>query len=281
MKLNPPKICTQFTKYLYLAISLVILVIVAATNPAGFVLTSKPFLLSNPVLLAAAVLAAGILFALGYTLDTRRPRRKALPLDKLVFWLTFAGIPLQFYLTCNYYFHTGWDVGVLSGAADAFLSGDTGSAVFYLSTYPNNVLLFFVMLLCKQLDTLFGVISPSNGLLPFILLNCILSSVTGWLTYQNIRHFCSRRWAILGFVFYWGLIGVSPWVGIPYSDSLTLAFPSLIFFLYTRHFTPPHSQMESYRVPLWDCVQDKASKLFDSYCDYCHHLFSQKILAYA
>lgn len=94
------------------------------------------------------------------------------------------------------------------------------------------------MSICKQLDALFGIISPSNGILPFILLNCVISSVTGWLTYQNVLHFCTHRWAIIGFVLYWGLVGISPWVGIPYSDSLALAFPSLILFLYTHNFTP-------------------------------------------
>lgn len=94
------------------------------------------------------------------------------------------------------------------------------------------------MSICKRLDALFGIISPSNGILPFILLNCVISSVTGWLTYQNVLHFCTHRWAIIGFVLYWGLVGISPWVGIPYSDSLALAFPSLILFLYTHNFTP-------------------------------------------
>ena len=226
---------------MYVGISLCIVIIVATTSPSSFTLTKKPFLFSNPALLIASTLLVGILFSLGFVPVKHfrhSPRSECTRFDKLVFRLTLFAIPIQFYLTCNYYFRTGWDVQVLDTGVDALLSGNAYPMSLYLSFYPNNILLFLVTIICKQLDAIFGVISPSNGVLLFILLNCIISSVTGWLTYQNISHFCSRRWATVGFVLYWGLIGISPWVSIPYSDSLALAFPSLLLFLYTRNFTP-------------------------------------------
>ena len=227
------KICTQFVKYMYAGISLCIVIIVATTSPSSFTLTKKPFLFSNPALLIASILLVGILFSLGFVPVKHfrhSPRSECTRFDKLVLQLTLFAIPIQFYLTCNYYFRTGWDVGALDGGADALLLGNADSVSSYLSIYPNNILLFLVMSICKRLDALFGIISPSNGTLPFILLNCFISSVTGWLTYQNVLHFCTHRWAIIGFALYWGLVGISPWVGIPYSDSLALAFPSLILF---------------------------------------------------
>ena len=237
-----PKICTQLVKCIYIGISLYILIIVTTTSPSSLFLTIKPFLFPNLVLLTAFVLLVVAIFSLGF-LPTNLfhhtpPQSNCTILDKLVLQLTLFAIPIQFYLTCNYYFRTGWDVGALDAGADALLLGNADSVSSYLSIYPNNILLFLVMSICKRLDALFGIISPSNGILPFILLNCVISSVTGWLTYQNVLNFCTHRWAIIGFVLYWGLVGISPWVGIPYSDSLALAFPSLILFLYTHNFTP-------------------------------------------
>lgn len=233
------RLCSLFVQYLYAFIILCILMVVLFISPSALSLTAKPFLISNPVLLVLAVCCACIVFIIG-----RKASYFLLPKDecscnRLILGLCIIALPLQFYLACNYYFQTGWDVGSLFYGADELLSGNPSTVSSYVSIYPNNILLLLITSICKQIDNAFGIISPTNGVLPFIFLNCCISVLTGWLTYKNILHFCNYRWAVLGFVFYWGLVGISPWVSIPYSDSLALFFPSLLFFLYTRSFTPP------------------------------------------
>lgn len=230
------RFCVSFTHYLYAIVIFFIMVTVTLVSPSDFSLTSRPYLFSNPVLLLVTVPLICIIFALSPLFS--RFLKDTSVCEHLVLNISITALLLQFYLSCNYYFNTGWDVGELSRLVNELSNGNPSPLSHYLSVYPNNILLLTVINLCKRLNSMFGVIDSSNYAVSFIFLNCCISSFTGWLTYQNVKYFCDYRWGVLGFTLYWGLIGISPWVCIPYSDSLALAFPSLLLFLYTR-CTPP------------------------------------------
>lgn len=218
------------TAGIFTAVNVWILAVVLLTPPSRYGLTDKPYLLGNlPLLLLFVPVALG-LFALG-----RWFRGRKLPFspDSFARRFSLAALPLQFYWSLNYYFATGWDVGWLSQCAGEYFSGMTGNVQGYLSQYPNNTLTFGFLLLCRRLEGWFGVIDAEQCLAISTLLCCCLCCWTGYLTYRNVKVFLGERWGIVGFAAFWGIVGLSPWVTIPYSDALGLVFPALLLYLYT------------------------------------------------
>lgn len=218
------------TAGIFTAVTVWVLAVVLLTPPSRYDLTDKPYLMGNLPLLLLFIPIALLLFALGHRFQGRD-----LPFspDILARRFTLAALPLQFYWSLNYYFATGWDVDNLTRCAGEYLAGSTGNTQWYLSLYPNNTLTFGFLLLCRRLEGWFGVIDTDRCLAVSILLCCCLCCLTGYLTYRNIKTFLGERWGLVGFAAFWGLVGLSPWVTIPYSDALGLVFPALLLHLYT------------------------------------------------
>jgi ABC-2 type transport system permease protein len=74
-----------------------------------------------------------------------------------------------------------------------------------------------------------------------IAFQCFLNTLTGFMLFFLIRKVLrDDRAAAAGFMIYVLLIGLSPWVSIPYSDSIALIFPVSVLLLY---FMQPISGM--------------------------------------
>ena len=147
---------------------------------------------------------------------------------------------LQIYVSYNYFFLTGWDVQTLYQTTLEIANGtllitDRIAEYFqYFSMYPNNLEVVGVFALCLKINAFFGVLDPQNGVMVFVALNSVLMTLTGYLLYDLLRRIASERWALFGWVLFTVYIGVSPWVVIPYSDSLGLIFPTLSLWLLCR-----------------------------------------------
>ena len=94
--------------------------------------------------------------------------------------------------------------------------------------------LLWIMYACLKINQFFGIIDSANGIMIFIIVNCMLMSVTGYLLYKIVTSMISRIWGIFSWLMFLAFIGLSPWVTIPYSDSLGLIFPFLILWLCMR-----------------------------------------------
>lgn len=139
---------------------------------------------------------------------------------------------LQVLWVCGYYFQTGWDAGTIMKSAVILANGESLKDYnWYYSTYPNNLVL---LLLYSNEIRLFRWlhIVPSFGI---VLVQCLLSWASGLLLYETAREVLKdRRAALAAWGLYVLLVGLSPWVSIPYSDSTALIFPIAILYLYTR-----------------------------------------------
>ena len=159
---------------------------------------------------------------------------------KMFTGICFIVFLFQIYLCYNYYFLTGWDVDTVYQAAHNIVNGTLLQSEAYdwycdyFSKFPNNRVILSVMTLCLQINRVFGVLDPENGVMVFIILNCAISTMTGWLVYKILENLLSQQWALAGWITYTVYIGLSPWTVIPYSDSLGLVFPALIYYLYIK-----------------------------------------------
>lgn len=152
---------------------------------------------------------------------------------KWVNGLSLLLLVIQISAVSQYYFYTDWDVTYLmdlSGriAHHSSLSGHTA----YFSQYPNNLLLAAVYAGVMRLMHTLGL--HGSEYLSLLWFQCVLNTLTGLVVFRIIAELLDEQKAFWGFVIYSLLIGLSPWVSIPYSDSIGLILPSLILLIYVK-----------------------------------------------
>lgn len=142
------------------------------------------------------------------------------------------------------YFLTGWDAGMILD--QAYWMGVCNAEEvnnYYYSFHPNNVL---ITLLFSGIFRAFAWITHSEPSLVrcvyvLILVQCVLNTLTGMLCCRTAwRLTGSTKFARAVAVFYTGLVGLSPWLMIPYTDSMALIFPSAILCLLAEVTAPDY-----------------------------------------
>lgn len=139
---------------------------------------------------------------------------------------------IQVFCVLNYYFYTDWDVKTIIDSAYAIANGDIDNvATGYFSMYPNNLLLLFLFSKIIEICNIVGLKACSYELI--LIFQCFLYMCVGIITFFIIKKLLkSSRLAWFGWILYILTLGISPWVSIPYSDSIGVIFPVLILLLY-------------------------------------------------
>lgn len=181
------------------------------------------------------LLTFGIVFFTGlYVLCGRLEAAGKLGSRRLFWWLSLFLLAVQIFAVYNYYFYTDWDVPNLLRLSDAVVHGKDIAEVpgiGYFSRYPNNLLLACVMTVIRKAAHIVGL--HAHEYFAILCVQCGLNTLTGLLLAQTLdRLFGSRKFSLFGYVLYVLLVGMSPWVSIPYSDSMGLIFPMLMVYIY-------------------------------------------------
>ena len=151
-------------------------------------------------------------------------RKTVLALSAFLFFI-------QLFLIFHYYFYTDWDVQELLKNAIA-LSDKNFSELnnFYFSRYPNNILLtvFF-----SKIFTLFnGLLGQDFAYVFLLVIQSILNILSGVLILKvTLLLTKSEKYAFFSYWLYLLILWLSPWVVIPYSDSMGLIFPKMHYIL--------------------------------------------------
>lgn len=184
-----------------------------------------------------------VLLILGLVLIFFFPIQRETHLSKMgLVTIAVLFLLLQIVLVRNYYFYTNWDVNVLIQATNKLTHrvAVTEYDKTYFSRYPNNMFLVAIFTSIQRLLHFFGFHSHEYAAL--LVIQCIVSCISGLLTAAVIqRLYCNSTLTLLGYSLYILLVGLSPWVSIPYSDSFGLLFPILILYLYCLKDTVRHS----------------------------------------
>lgn len=241
MKMKAIEITSIFKaiKVLFFAVFLLISFLIIVVSPQLVYISKKQFLFSNVVLLLIDILTLFVLFIL-YKKFCKRLFTFIEKYSNICILIGSIFVFLcQIYLSYNYYFLAGWDAGLVFTAAKEIVSGEAylGEALqqynYYFSVYPNNITLAWIYSKILMLNDKFGIFNAGDGLMAIVAVNCIISSITGVLTYKCVENLTNKKWAFFSWVIYLLLVGLSPWVVITYSDPLGLFFPILTFFLYS------------------------------------------------
>lgn len=193
----------------------------------------KDYLLPQAAMLLLGLGALWMLTAMARRVRGIRPGRGRTAV-RLAFWgALFAA---QAVLCFHAYFLTDWDAKSILESAYAIAGGDAYVEYYYYYLYPNNAV---ITLLFAGIMKLYRAVFSGAGLdrcvYALIVFQCAVNTFSGMLTANLARRLTgSERFAALAAVVYAGFIGISPWLMIPYSDSMALVFPVAILCLYER-----------------------------------------------
>lgn len=145
-------------------------------------------------------------------------------------------LAVQIFVFYNIYFQTGWDTGTLAEVSHELAKGnyDINPTFFgdYLSRYPNNVLLTFLLVLIKKISLQAGI---TDTYFVTVLLGIIGVNIVCYLITLIVKEITkSRHYAAISYVFSVFFIGLSPWCVIPYSDIYAMFFTTVLLYLYVR-----------------------------------------------
>lgn len=74
-------------------------------------------------------------------------------------------------------------------------------------------------------------ISGTYQLMPIVAVNCVISTLSCWLTYLIVKKYLPQSYAVVSYFCEGVLVGLSGWNVICYSDSLALFFPIVILYI--------------------------------------------------
>lgn len=188
----------------------------------------------NVLLLLIGICLLLLLYRVFLELD--RPKfqehRKMLNISLAAVSLIF--LFLQIYMVREYYFYTGWDAGTVLSAAVGVATGHSlNDYQYYLSAYPNNLMIIWIYALVAKAAVRMGL--EAQAYYVVLVFQCVVCWATGLLVYY-VALCLKKRYALAYFAYtiYLLLVGLSPWVAIPYTDAVALIFPMAVLALYVQ-----------------------------------------------
>lgn len=154
-----------------------------------------------------------------------------------IFGLSAVMLGFTVFATHFYYFKTGWDAGIMAKDAAVLADGNAaGLYNAYYSIYPNNVFLTVIFSLVIRVGRLIRVL-PDYYLL--IVFQCFSMTACGVMLYFATRRITGKRTAAaLSWILFIILGNASPWVVIPYSDTVGMLFMTVLVILYAYDKLP-------------------------------------------
>lgn len=140
-------------------------------------------------------------------------------------------LAFQIIVAWQIYFKTGWDCGKLVQMSQeiAFQGRSIGDDL-YFSRYPNNVLLVAVFAGVLRLTQFLGF---HADYFPLVIVGCFLVNAAGFFMADSVAGVAKRSWVpYASWIVYVVLVGLSPWISIPYSDTYSIFFTCFCVWLY-------------------------------------------------
>lgn len=139
---------------------------------------------------------------------------------------------LQVFISYHLYFIAGWDVSIVTGVADwIWLEAGSVGEHFYFSQYTNNVGIVYVLAVVSRIAERIGL--KVTHYLVLVLVDCVMINLSGVLAALCVKRLTGiGKAGLLSFLLFIGLVGVNPWMVVPYTDTYSILFPVLTLYLY-------------------------------------------------
>lgn len=188
--------------------------------------TKKNFLLSNRTLLAVSI---GICVLLSFLL--KKKKQAEYSYKQIVLGLSLASLLLiifQLITISNMYFYPGWDAGGIRKAVFEIVNGTYNISYVY-SRYPSQINVTALMVGIVKLSNLLGI----DGYFGILFVSALFVNLAGVFTFLSTYHITKNtKISIFSWFIFTLWVGLSPWISIPYTDTYSILYPILAFYLY-------------------------------------------------
>ncbi len=152
--------------------------------------------------------------------------------NKIVISLTFIVIFIvQCIIAKLTYAHYGWDCEVVITNGLALVRGETFKSE-YFTQYPNNIAILLITKYILLIAKMFTEIELNNAFYIMIIFNIIMVDIAALFTFLTCKKLLGNKGAYFSLIFIIPLIILSPYIIIPYTDTITMAFPITILYIY-------------------------------------------------
>jgi len=153
-------------------------------------------------------------------------------IDNYFLFINLAVLAFQIVYTYNIFFFTGWDAGRIFDAVHHVINQGGFrriNAIYPFSLYPNNLGIFSLLLAIEWLARQIHV----DGYLASVMLSVLSINISGVFLFYSLKSITGKpvvAWMTWGL--YLILFGFSPWITLPYTDTISMFFPITAVFLY-------------------------------------------------
>jgi len=180
------------------------------------------------------LLPAGLAAVFAFAIGVMRLMRGIRPERRKTIWIvsSIAALLIQIVMVRSYYFYTDWDVETIVECAMASVTdADISRHENYFSMYPNNLVLVTLFGSIARIAYLLGL--AEHAYFALLAFQCVICWATGMLMCMLIHRLLQNdAVTALAWIVYQLLVGLSPWISIPYSDAVALFFPVAILAVY-------------------------------------------------
>lgn len=153
---------------------------------------------------------------------------------------------IQFILAKFTYARYGWDCGKV--ISDVYGLINSGKFEFlYYAQYPNNIGIFIIIKNVIEIAKYFvDVQIIYNCFLSAMIFNIIMVDIASIFTFLTIKKVIGNKSAYLSLIFIFPLMLFSPYINIPYTDTISMVFPIIILYLYICIKELPKERIKKY-----------------------------------
>lgn len=150
----------------------------------------------------------------------------------LLWGMAILLLAFQWFISYHIYFFAGWDPSIVVGSSYYIAAGEHKVGDFwYYSQYTNQIAVTALLGWIQELPCFLGY--NTWAYFVCILVDCMLVNLAGVFAALSLKRLTgSGSAALLAFTLFAVLVGISPWIVVPYTDTYGILFPSLVFYLY-------------------------------------------------
>lgn len=138
---------------------------------------------------------------------------------------------IQIILSILTYADCGWDCGIVVRQAVNLLKGENFDT-YYFAVCSNNIGILLITKYVLKFASIFCKITLQTAFFSMIIFNIIIVDIAALLTFCVCQKVLENRSAYFSLLFILPLIVFSPYIIVPYTDTITMVFPIAILYIY-------------------------------------------------
>ncbi|MEG0297403.1 MAG: hypothetical protein RR620_11860 [Clostridium sp.] len=136
---------------------------------------------------------------------------------------------MQLILAKSIYFQSGWDVRAIINNAEFIVSNPEAFEYNYFMMYPNNI---FLLLVFSKVYKLAEMLEFIDYRFLLVIINIVMVDLAIIMTILISKRIFNKKSVIVASSLFGLLFAFSPWIVVPYSDTLSMVFPIAILYIY-------------------------------------------------